>query len=215
MSMEEGARRQVLKMIQANTKRLEEQAAWANGNMRNRAFSTGSATAPTGVTNATALILGACKLVVRGSGIFRASYTLSLTGVTATDTIAISIGTQTAAGGIITLTNVAKVGPGFTFGTSVLPASIGAFVSAAVGGIVVGSGTGALVQYASGTQVAGTAATTFDFCWSNIIHNSISSTTAEVPFTLGNDIVTTFTITATHSATQVYAGFAMDLEELP
>ena len=213
--MEQGVRREVLKMIQANTKRLEEQAAWANGNMRNRAFSTGSATAPTGVTNATPLILGACKLVVRGSGIFRASYTLSLTGVTASDTIAISIGTQTATSGTISLTNVSKVGPGFTFGTSVLSTSIGAFVSDAVGGILVGSGIGALVQYASGTQVVGTGTTTFDFGWSNIIQNSITGTAAEVPFTVGNDIVTTFTINATHSATQVYAGFAMDLEELP
>ena len=213
--MEQGVRREVLKMIQANTKRLEEQAAWANGNMRNRAFSTGSATAPTGVTNSTALILGACKLVVRGSGIFRASYSLSLTSVTAADTIAISIGTQTAASGIISLSNVTKVGPGFTFGTSVLSTSIGAFVSNAVGGVLVGSGTGALVQYASGTQVVGTGATTFDFGWSNTIQNSITGTAAEVPFTVGNDIVTTFTITATHSATQVYTGFAMDLEELP
>jgi hypothetical protein len=184
---------------------LVTQAAFAG---RNRAFSTGSATAPTGVTNAMALIIGAALLNVRGSGIFHGAVTLSLTGITATDTILIQIGSQTVASGM-TLSNNTKVGPGTGAATN------GAFVSSMAAGIVVAGGGGALVQYSSGTQVAGTAATTLDFAWSNTFQNSISSTAAENPFASTTQILLTVTITATHSATQVYSGFAIDLVEMP
>lgn len=195
--------------------RARAPGAGAQSAQRNRAY--GHALVPTGVTNATPLIIMAAILSVRQGGVFQAAVGLSLTGITATDTLAISIGTQTAALGVMGLTNATQSGPGASSTSGIAPPQPlnGVYVSNAAAGIVVAGGTNPLVQYTSGSQVAGTAATTVDFAWSSIIDNiNTAPGVIEVPFTRGNQVIVTVTITATHSATITYSGASMSLLEL-
>jgi hypothetical protein len=194
--------------------RARAPGANAQNAQRNRAY--GHALVPIGVTNVTSLIILAAILSVRQSGVFQASVSMGLTGITAADTLSIAIGTQTAALGVMALATATQSGPGAssTNGSPAPPQPLnGVYVSNAVAGIVVTGGTNALTQFATGTQVAGTAATTFDFGWSGIIDNSLAGN-AEVPFTRGNQVILTVTLTATHSATIVYAGSTVSLLEL-
>ena len=206
-------RQEVYKLISSQLMASPRVAGAAQiGRMQNRAYSTGSATAPTGVTNAMSLIIGAALLNVRGSGIFRAGVTLALTGITATDTTTLSVQTLTTAPATMTLATATKVG--FGTGSASTTTGNGLYVSSAAAGIVVTGGAGSVTQFTTGSQVAGTAATTVDLAWTGMFGNSIAAPGAEVPFTAGNQILLTVTLLATHSATVVYSGFSLFLEEL-
>jgi hypothetical protein len=196
--------------------RARAPGANAQNAQRNRAY--GHALVPTGVTNATPLIILAAILSVRQSGVFQASVDLSLTGITATDTTSIAIGTQTAALGVMALATATQSGPGAssTNGSPAPPLPLnGVYVSNLAAGIVVTGGTNALIQYATGNLVAPTTGSTdsLAFAWSGIIDNSTAGN-AEVPFTRGNQVILTVTITATHSASITYAGAGVSLLEL-
>jgi hypothetical protein len=188
------------------------QASYTQSALRNRAWTTGFATAPTAPTAASSLFVGAAKVTCRGSGIFLASVNYMCTGMTATDTNDTQVSTQTAAN--LAITNATIAGPG-TASASTGTAN-GAYVSSAAAGILVTGGPlGSLIQYDSGSQVLGTAATTLVFAWSGIIQNSISSTGATTtPFTVGNDVILLCGVNRS-AATQVFAGFQISLVELP
>lgn len=174
---------------------------------KNRAFTTGSATVPTSPTNSMSLIVAAALLNVKAGGIFDAKVAFSITGLTAADTMTVTIQTQTVASGIV-LSNATKVGPGMG------AAANGAFVSNAVGGITVAGGGGTLTQFSSGAQVLPTGGTTFEFAWDAVIQNSISATT-ETGFTLGNQILLTVATNSAHQAAGTFAGMAISLVEQP
>lgn len=181
--------------------------------LRNRAFTSGNVTAPFyGIAGSTTII-GAALLTVRASGIFVVGVSWAWAQA-ATGTYRWQIGTQTSAAGSA-ITAATKVGPGAP--NSVLVAgNNGAYISNGAT-IAVTTPAGALVQFDSGVQTIGTAATAGTFEYSGVVQNSISLT-SETPFTLGNQIILTVTLITTTQAATVSAstgGYAFDIYELP
>jgi len=202
-------RDEVEKLIAERTSGIRAGVANIRGSFRNRAFANmnpGNAGLPTAPTDASLIIVGAALLNVLGSGIFQASVDFTLTGVTATDTLVIDVGTQTVASGLTLSAAGTKVGPGNG------AAANGVYTSNAAGGIVVTGGGGALIQYGSGTYVFGGGATTSTFGWSGVIMNSVTATT-ETPFTRGNQILLTLSLNLSANAL-VFQSFGMSIYEL-
>lgn len=185
------------------------QAQRINSALKNRAFSNATATAgvlPTQTTAGMNLILATCLLTVRASGIFQAGFEMAITGGTATATIDASVQSQTVASGLTQSAAAVKVGPGAGVATN------GAFSSNAAGGIIITGGGGSLLQYDTGSQVLGTAATTVTIGWSGVIHNSVTLT-AETPFAFGNQILLALLLNT--SAAVTFRGFSIWLVEQP
>ena len=204
-------RQEVEKLISARKTQQATNIGHVLSALQNRAFSSGSATVPTNPTAGMTLIIAATKLKVRGSGIFRASFTVAATGLVSPHTYEFTVNSQTAVPGI-TLTNGTQVGPG-TLTPGTVGTVNGAFVSNMAAGITVAGGGGTLLQADSLLQVVGTASTTCTWDWSNLIQNSIALT-VETPFTVGNEILVTLSAnfgTATSGALAV----DMDLQEQP
>lgn len=207
----------ILRMLRADVDELYNKvarAAQAGNALQNRAYTTGFATAPTAPTAGSSLFVGACKLTAKKSGIFLASVSYACTGMTATDTIDTTITTQEEGAGLA-ITNAVPAGPG-TVGAG-LGTVCGAYVSTAAAGILVTGGPfNSVTQFDTGAQVLPTAGTTYQFNWTGVIYNGVAATTPAgiVPFPVGNDVVLLCGVNRS-AATQVFAGFAMSLLELP
>lgn len=181
------------------------------GALRNRAFSSGSATQPTAPTAASPLFVMAAKLTARVSGIFRVAVYVASGGLTAADTWDIQVSTQTAAN--LAITNATLVGPG-TAGLGTGTAA-GAYVSSAAAGILVTGGPlGSLLQADSGTTIVDATSVSFVFTWAGIVHNSIAAT-VPTPFTIGNDVIVLVAINrSAHTQTFPTGGTSIAFEEL-
>jgi len=209
-------RQEAIDLIRSMTAPTDAMTRATRASSKNICGSTGG-TAPTGVTNAMNLVLGACNIKALESGLFLASFTLAMTGVTATDTANVTVTTQTSStaisfGGATKITGSNLFGNLFPYPSPA--AAYGMWVSGAAGGITFATGGGgSITQFTTGAQVAGTAATTQEFSWYGLVANSVSNVLGN-PFPIGNDVALLVSLNATHSATVTYAGFSMFIQEV-
>ena len=184
------------------------EAGFIRGSLKNRAFSSGNLITPvTGgaIVPATVNVMAAL-LAVKTSGIFMTEVSLAFAQATP-GTYRLQVSTQTVVSGM-TLTNNTKVGPGTGAATN------GVFAASAPTGITVNAGGGTLIQYDTGVQTIGTAATGTTVEWSGLIQNSITATAAEAPFTVGSQILVVATLIVVGQNITAFPGAAMMLVEM-
>lgn len=180
--------------------------------LQNRAFTTLQGVIPD-PTAGSAILVAACKLTARASGIFLASANMAGVAMTPTDTLDMQVTTQTrAASAGITLTGATLVGPGTANAASIGSAAGGYILSAAGGIAVTGGPFGSQIQGDSNTQVLGTLNTTATWAWSCIVQNGAAN--VETPFPIGNDVVLLLSVNRS-AATMSLSNLCLSLVELP
>ena len=219
--MEQGVRREVLKMIRSNRDRTDarsNQAAGTYVNRMNGSAIAGTATIPTATTAADTLCVWMAVMPVLASGLFDVRLSTAVTGITTGDSIAYFVTTD------VTLTTTVLTG-GVAFGSksSFYPPGVAHAPqmqtnNGTAAGITYTNGVTTapgLTMWNSGAQVAVTTALNQMMSFVGTVGKSITAGTgAIVPFVQGTQaIIMLLTLISAGSAT--WQSLSADVSERP
>jgi hypothetical protein len=222
--MEQGTKRELYKIIQAQTDPLKarvDQLAGTYVNRTNGLSLAGSATIPTATTAADTLIVWLLQAPILASGLFDVRLSAAVTGLTTADSINWIVATDYATTQPVYANNVAFGSRSAFFKGLVVGSSYPAMFtnSGTAAGITYTNGhvgQPGTTMYATGAQVAVTSALNQMFSFTGTVGLSITAGSGIVnPFVAANTYAIIYLMTLISAGSATFQSFSADVSERP